>query len=114
MQFIVSGNLLDGGVGSPALSYHLKLLAEGVFLCGKRHELFMPETHALGLRKRSHRVHDGDLAFRDFVDLPHQTDDLGHLLPGFRVMAPPQPFEVQPPAVTVAFSCPFIQRVELL
>ena len=29
-------------------------------------------------------------------------------------MAAPQPFEVQPPAVTVAFSCPFIQPAELL
>jgi hypothetical protein len=29
-------------------------------------------------------------------------------------MASAQPFEVEPPAVTVAFSCPFIQPAELL
>ena len=59
-------------------------------------------------------MHYGDLAFRDFVDLPHQPNDLRHLLPAFRVMASPQPFEVQPPAVTVAFPCPFIKPAELL
>src|SRR5260370_1031460 len=68
----------------------------------------MPETHALGFRERGHSVHYGDLAFRDFVDLPHQPNDLRHLLPCFRVMASPQPVEVQPPAVTVAIPCPFI------
>src|SRR6266404_4555119 len=107
-------NLLDGGVGSPVLPYNLQLLAECALLRGKRHELFMPETHALRLGERSHGVHYGNFAFCDFVDLPYQPNDLRHLLPGFRVMASPQPFEVQPPAMTVAFPCPFIKHAELL
>jgi hypothetical protein len=47
-----------------------------VLLRGKRHELFMPETHALRLGERGHRANDGNLAFRDFVDLPHQPNEL--------------------------------------
>ncbi len=61
-------NLLHGGVGSLALSYNLQLFAECVLLRGKRHELFMPETHALRLGERSHGVHYGNFAFCDFVD----------------------------------------------
>ena len=55
---IVSAIYWTGGVGSPALSYKLELLPECVLLRGKWHELFMPETHALRLVERGHRVRD--------------------------------------------------------
>jgi hypothetical protein len=42
------GKLLVGRVGSPALPYNQKLLAECVLLLGKRHELFMQERMRSG------------------------------------------------------------------
>jgi hypothetical protein len=108
------GNLLNGGVRRLALTYNLQLLAKRVLLRGQRHELFMPEPQALGLGKRGHRVHDGNLSLRELVDLTHEANDLGHLLPGFRMMPPAPSFKVQPPAVTVAFARQTIKLRELL
>ena len=69
-------DLLNVGFGGSVAACLLQPFAKRVLFGRERHELLVPERHAIRFRKGSHRVNDRLFGFSDVIDLTVTISDM--------------------------------------